>query len=426
LECGGSTPLCSATESLFRSGALRAIVKRRQAAALQGAHNFKLTHYLSVAGIALAPIAVVGCATGPTCCGFNSDLTPMSNTHRYRRYIEFGILCLLAAALLWWFGRNLNWTEVGHALAGSDPYLLVAAVVIICVVYFLRAFRWGALLKPLSAARFSDLFAATTIGFGAVFLVGRAGEFVRPVVLSMRDPRIRPSASLVTIVVERIYDMTAVVLMFALNLIWFKPPLALEIPFDRIRMAGLGLLAAAIIGILFLTWFRKKSAAVLGLFDRLFARWTFIPGALRRFVLRMLEQLAQALRVLVNMTELLETIGWTVLIWFGIVAANLLVMRAFHLNVGFAETIFVLGWLLVGSLVPTPGGGAGAFHAATAAGLLLLGVKKETAAALSIVMHLVDLGPAVLFGLFYFIRGDLSLAKLRSMISPEPNEVQLR
>jgi len=100
------------------------------------------------------------------------------------------------------------------------------------------------------------------------------------------------------------------------------------------------------------------------------------------------------------------------------------VMRAFHLPVGFPETIFVLGWALVGSLVPTPGGAAGAFHAATAAGLLFLGVHKETAAALSIVMHLVDFGPAVLFGIFYVIRGDLSVAKLRTMISPEQVQEQ--
>ena len=122
-----------------------------------------------------------------------------------------------------------------------------------------------------------------------------------------------------------------------------------------------------------------------------------------------------------NARELAETIGWTGLLWFGIALANLLVMRAFHLNVGFPETIFVLGWSLVGSLVPTPGGAAGAFHAATAAGLLFLGIKKETAAALSIVLHLVDFGPALLFGIFYFVRGDLSLSKLRTMISPEPS-----
>ena len=351
----------------------------------------------------------------------------MSDSHSYRKYIEFGVLCLLASLLLWWFARNLNWTEVRRSVGDSNPYLLVAAIVLISSVYLFRAFRWGALLKPLSAARFSDLFAATTIGFSAVFLVGRAGEFVRPVVLSMRDPRVRPSASLVTIVVERIYDLTAVALMFAINLIWFRPPFGLNVSFDQVRLVGFGLLGVTILGIVFLTWFRTQSATVIEFFERLFARWHFIPRRLASLVLRILEQLAQALRVLVNLGELAETIGWTALLWFAIVAANLLVMRAFHLNVGFPETIFVLGWALVGSLVPTPGGAAGAFHAATATGLLFIGVRnRETAAALAIVMHLVDFGPALLFGLFYVIRGDLSVSKLRAMISPQSEEVQLR
>jgi uncharacterized protein (TIRG00374 family) len=345
----------------------------------------------------------------------------MSSAQSYRKYIEFAVLCLLASALLWWFGRNLDWTEVRHAVANSDPYLLAAAVLIISAAYFFRAFRWGALLKPLSAARFGDLFAATTIGFSGVFLLGRAGEFVRPVVLSMRDPRVRPSASLVTIVVERIYDMTAVALMFAINLIWFKPPFALDISFDRVRIVGWGLLGATMLGIAFLIWFRAKSSLVIGFCERLFSSLRFIPRKLATLVLQLLEQLAQALRVLVNLTELFETIGWTALLWLGVAVANLLVMHAFHLQVGLGATIFVLGWSLVGSLVPTPGGAAGAFHAATAAGLLFLGIRKETAAALSIVMHLVDFGPALIFGVFYVIRGDLSLAKLRTMISPEPS-----
>ena len=347
----------------------------------------------------------------------------MSNAQSYRKYIEFAVLCLLASVLLWWFGRNLDWVEVRRALRSSDPYLLGGAILIVCIAYLFRAFRWGALLKPLSAARLADLFAATTIGFSGVFLVGRAGEFVRPVVLSMRDPQVRPSASLVTIIVERIYDLSAVALMFAINLIWFRPPIALEVSFDRVRLAGFGLLGATIFGLGFLTWFRKSSSTVIAFCERFFSRWRIIPQRLARLVLRILEQLAKALRVLVNLRELAETIGWTVLLWFGIAVANLLVMRAFHLNVGLPETIFVLGWSLVGSLVPTPGGAAGAFHAATAAGLLFLGVtKKETAAALSIVLHLVDFGPALLFGLFYIIRGDLSFAKLRAMISPEQRE----
>jgi glycosyltransferase 2 family protein len=336
----------------------------------------------------------------------------------YRKYIEFAVLCLLAAALLWWFGRNLDWREVGHAVSTADPLLLAIAVVLISTAYLVRAFRWGALLKPLSAARLTDLFTATTIGFSAVFLLGRAGEVVRPVVLPMRDPRVRPSAALVTILIERIYDFMAVALMFALNLIWFKPPGELEISFSRVRTVGFALVGGIMAGIVFLIWFRKNSAMLLDALNRLFARWRFIPRRLSNLVIGVLEQLSSALRVLVNAAELAETVGWTVLVWLGIASANLLVLRAFHLDVGVSETIFVLGWSLLGSLVPTPGGAAGAFHAATAAGLLFLGVKKETAAALSIVLHLVDFGPAVIFGLFYFIRGDLSISRLRTLISP--------
>jgi glycosyltransferase 2 family protein len=340
-------------------------------------------------------------------------------TRTYRKYIEFAFLCLLAAALLWWFGRNLDWREVRHALSTADPLLLTIAVVIICLAYVGRAFRWGALLKPLGAARFPDLFAATTIGFSAVFLIGRAGEVVRPVVLPMRDPRVRPTAAIVTILIERIYDFMAVALMFAINLIWFEPPnLALEVSFSRVRAVGFALLASTVIGIVFLIWYRRNSAKLLEALNRLFSRWHFIPQRLAQLVIRILEQLSSALRVLVNAAELAETAGWTVLVWLGIATANLLVLRAFHLDVSMSETIFVLGWSLLGSLVPTPGGAAGAFHAATAAGLLFLGVKKETAAALSIVLHIVDFGPAVLFGLFYFIRGDFSISRLRTLISP--------
>ena len=138
--------------------------------------------------------------------------------------------------------------------------------------------------------------------------------------------------------------------------------------------------------------------------------------------MRLLEQLALALRVLVNARELAVTIGWTAFIWGAIAVANLLVFRAFGLEFGFTETIFVVGWALVGSLVPTPGGAAGAFHAATAGALIFLGVAKETAAGVSIVMHLVDFGPALAFGLVYVIRGDISVARLRTLTSPEAVE----
>jgi len=344
------------------------------------------------------------------------------STKNYRKYLEFAGLCLLAAGLFWWFGRKLNWSEVRVAVSHSNPYLLGAAALIVCLSYVVRAFRWGALLKPLGPARFADLFAATTVGFGTVFLIGRTGEVVRPVVLPMRDKRVRPSASFVTIMVERIYDMMAVVFLFAVNLVWFKPPASSGSDFTKVRIVGVGLLLATAIGVGLMTWFRKNSKIVIGGLSRVFERFGFIPQRLAKLAIGTLEQLARALRVLVNFGELAETIGWTALLWFGVTVANLLVIRAFGLNFGLPETIFVLGWSLAGSLVPTPGGAAGAFHAATAAGLLVLGVEREKAAAISILMHVIDFGPAVLFGFFYMIRGDLNFTKLRALASPEAVE----
>jgi glycosyltransferase 2 family protein len=339
-----------------------------------------------------------------------------------RKYLEFAALCGLAITLLWWFGRKLDWPAVRAAVGQADWVLLSLAAVLICLAYLFRAYRWGAFLAPLVPARLSDLFVATTVGFSAVFLLGRAGEVVRPVALPLRDPRIRPAASFVTIIVERIYDMIAVVLMFALNLLWFKPPSGAALEFSRVRLVGVVLLLVAITAVAGLTWFRKKSDVALGWLKWRLEGLGFLPVRLRRGVFSVLEQLARALRVLVDARELAITAGWTAMVWLGIGLANLLVLRAFGLPFGVRETVFVLGWALVGSLVPTPGGAAGAFHAATAAGLIFLGVMRETAAAIAIVLHLIDFGPAVIFGLFYFIRGDINLKRLRSLTSPEAVE----
>lgn len=312
--------------------------------------------------------------------------------------------------------------EVRQAVSHADLYLLGLAVVVICLVYLFRAVRWGALLAPLSPTSLRNLFIATTVGFSAVLLLGRAGEVVRPVVLPMRDPKIRPSASFVTIMVERIYDMLAVSVLFAANLLWFTPPIKVTNEFSRVRLGGMVLLFLSLAGVFFLIQFRKRSATVVDWIRKKLESRGFIPARLTRAIVSILEQLARALRVLVDARELAVTVAWTAMVWFGIAVANLLVLRAFGLPFGLPATIFVLGWSLVGSLVPTPGGAAGAFHAATAAGLIFLGVDPETAAAVSIVMHVVDFGPAVIFGLYYLIRGDINLSRLRRLTSSEAVE----
>ncbi len=135
-----------------------------------------------------------------------------------------------------------------------------------------------------------------------------------------------------------------------------------------------------------------------------------------------LEQLATALSVLSNVRQLTISLAWTFLLWFSIAMGNLFVCRAFGLPFGISHILFVLGWSMVGSVVPTPGGGAGAFHAATGAALVVLGAQREQAAAVAIILHLVDFAPAAIFGLFYFLHGEINVAALLSLISAKAVE----
>ncbi|MGH9943702.1 MAG: lysylphosphatidylglycerol synthase transmembrane domain-containing protein [Pyrinomonadaceae bacterium] len=333
-----------------------------------------------------------------------------------RRYLKFTALILLATLVLWWFGRDLDWAGVRAAVGRADGRWITTGVLLVCGSYLVRALRWQALLAPLAPAGLRELFAATTVGFGAVFLVGRTGEVVRPAFLPFREPRVSPAASFVTIGVERLYDMVAVVLIFAVNLIWFRAPAGGDVAaYARVRQAGVVLLTLAAVGVIALVWFRRHTPLLLGwIGQKLEGRPAFVRR-LGHLLVGLLEHLAQALSVLVDARSLAVTVGWTALLWTGIAATNWIILRAFGLPFGLGETLFVLGFALVGSLVPTPGGAAGAFHAATAAGLVFLGTAREQAAAVSIVLHLVFFGPAVIFGLYYFLRSDVSLARLKSL-----------
>lgn len=345
-----------------------------------------------------------------------------SSVAKYRRHLEFSALLLLAVAIVGWFGRRLDWQQVKVAMKDSDWRLIALAGVIIGLAYLWRALRWQALLAPLTKASLREIWIATTVGFAAVLLVGRAGEVVRPVVLPMRDRRVRPAASFVTIMIERLYDSITVGFLFALNLLWFRPAGSSGVDLAYMREVGWLLVTLLCVVLAGLVWFRSRSRRVIGWLDNKFASWTRLPARLKRAVLSILDQLARALGVLADARELAVTVGWSLLLWSSVAAANLFVFRAFGLQFGMTHALFVLGFSMVGSAVPTPGGAAGAFHAATAGALILLEVPRDQAAAVAIVLHLVDFVPAALFGMFYFLRGDVNFARLRALASTEAVE----
>ena len=341
-----------------------------------------------------------------------------------RKYIKFILLFLFAVFIFWFFGRNLDWQEVSVSLRKADPFYLALAFVGICLGYFLRAVRWKVLLGPITEVSLRELFATTTVGFAAMFLVGRAGEIVRPMWLPMRDKRVRPSAAVVTIFVERAFDLASLICFFSVSLIWFKAPAGHESEFASIKLVGNLMLAATVAGFIALIIYHRNSVRINGWFASITDK-KFIPVRLREIFLSLLSHLATSLNILKSAREIFWVAFWTIALWLAIALPTWLVLLAFNLPMSFVGSIFVMGVASLGSLVPTPGGAAGAFHAVTAGSLIILGVDREQAAAVSIVMHLVYFAPAVFFGLYYFFHGDISIERFRSLLSSENAEREI-
>jgi glycosyltransferase 2 family protein len=337
-----------------------------------------------------------------------------------RNYLRFIILLLFTVFIFWFFGRGLDWGLVSESLRKADPGYLSAAILVICVGYLLRAIRWKVLLEPITESSLKELFATTTVGFTAIFLIGRAGELVRPMWLPMRDKRVRPSAALVTLGLERIFDLAAIVCFFSVNLLWITPPAGREREFEFVEFVGIAMLFAVAAGFAGLAIYQRWSQRVNAWAKRVTTR-RFIPVRFQRIILSILKQLSSALAILRDWREVLSVAFWTFALWASIALPTWFVLLAFNLPVSFADSIFIMGFAAVSSIVPTPGGAAGAFHTGTAVSLIFLrpDIRYEDAAAMSIAMHLVYFAPAIVFGLYYFFHGDISIERFRNLISSE-------
>lgn len=340
-----------------------------------------------------------------------------------RKYLKFTLLLLFAVFIFWFFGRDIEWAKVSESLRRANALYLVAAVSVICLGYLLRAKRWQVLLAPITPTSLKELFATTTVGFAAVFFIGRMGEIVRPMWLPMRDRRVRPSAALVTLGVERIFDFAALITFFAVNLLWFKPPSGKDEDFAFVKFIGGIMLAGVAFGFLLLILYAKFSAPIIGWFERASEK-KFIPQRLRRIFLSLLKQLAAALQILRDWREVASVVFWTLALWFSIAFPTWFVLKAFDLPLDFSASLFIMGFAAVSSVVPTPGGASGAFHTATAKSLIFLGINDEQAWAASIAMHLVYFAPAIFFGLYYFLRGDISWTRFKEMLSSSEHPIE--
>jgi uncharacterized protein (TIRG00374 family) len=345
-------------------------------------------------------------------------------SHFLRRQLKIIIGFLVGACFIIWFASKLDWAKVWSDLVAANHVLIIVATFLISATYLIRSFRWQALLAPMRKTSISHLFAANAIGFAGIFLFGRAGEFIRPVIASMRE-KIKFTVTLATILIERIFDTIAVAIFFSFALLFFNYNTVNEdsrrIVHDLLPVAYIFVIACVvgIVSLVFLS--RKKHRPTPPVTGKGFAKW------IKSHLSHLLYNLITGLRVLRDRRAFFMTAGQTILLWACVALSTYLVLRAFDIRLTTTQVLFVLGFEMMGSTIPTPGGAAGAFHTAAAVGLKLLGVETNLAASCAIILHLVTFAPSVFFGLFYTIRDGISLSALRNLedLSEHPEKLRL-
>jgi uncharacterized protein (TIRG00374 family) len=315
----------------------------------------------------------------------------------------------LTVALLWWFFHNLDVGEVWRAVKHSDLRLLAVAVVSTVVVYVFRAWRWQALLLPIGDATFRNAFRITVMGFTASNLLpGKLGEVMRPYLLS-RAQGFDAAAAFATVIIERVLDLSCVLLLFSL----FLATTSIDVGPD-VRFAGIATAAAAILAL---------GSLVIGAGhpERL-GRWAghltrALPGKISAVVSRFVRTFVEGLAVMRRPGALFAAFLLSFGVWLTIAAGIWLVAQAFDLTFPFTGSFLVMLFLVAGVALPTPAGLGGFQVMFVWATTEFLGAGKDPAAACALVLHAVSFVPVSVMGLWFMTRDGLSLRGLNQMRS---------
>ncbi len=110
--------------------------------------------------------------------------------------------------------RSFDWAKFRQYTVGVSLWHIGAGVALIYLAYVLRAVRWAIFLKPTAPTSFRRLIAPQIIGFSALGLFGRAGEFARPYLIARKE-KLSFTSQLAVWTVERFFDLGAVLALMA-------------------------------------------------------------------------------------------------------------------------------------------------------------------------------------------------------------------
>jgi hypothetical protein len=310
---------------------------------------------------------------------------------------------------LWLAVKGEDWSAVASALRTTDWRVLATLPLAGVYSLYVRCQRWQLLLERASRRPqpMGPIFSASAIGFMAnMVLPFRIGEFARPYLVA-RHSGIPLSATVATVVLERILDLVA---LFFFGL-WVVS--ATQVPTLVVRLTWI---AGASVFVLFLAiltvHFRR--AVLLPVVDRV---WLALPGRIGQRIVRVEHEFLDALAVAAEGSVLLKALAWSIYLWLVIALNFSLGFLALGLDVPFlgaGVTVTTLVALAVS--VPGAPGFVGQFEWGCKVALgEVYGVEGALAVAYSLVTHAAQWATQVAVGLVCLVRQGLSLSELERL-----------
>jgi len=316
---------------------------------------------------------------------------------------------------LWLLLGRLSLAEIGAALAAADLSLLPLALVSLALGYAARITRWWLMLRPaapeLSWGRAAGPFLVSIAVNNVAPL--RAGDVLR--LFAFRgNPALGPVRVLATVVVERVLDLSALLVVFFLVLPFVPEG---RMPEGMLRMASLvaGLGAAAALGLFLFPTLGARLIALVGA-----SKLGQQSGLVRR-LLGVAETLVESLRSLAG-RRLAGILLLTAVAW--VLEGGVFVAAASALGVagGLPAAFFALATATLATLLPSSPGYVGTFHFFAAQAAIAFGTAAGAAAAFAVAAHLVLWGATTLAGL---VAALLMLASRRAGLGLPPASPEL-
>jgi uncharacterized protein (TIRG00374 family) len=309
---------------------------------------------------------------------------------------------LLSAAAVVVLLRQVNARDLAHNIGRADPVWFGVACLLTVVAYWLRAVRWGEILSPEARVSQGKLFATTMVGFLAInTLPARLGEVVRAYALA-RSERIKTGTVLGSVVIERIFDLAALALFWALSLLFAPYP-------SWFRWSGyvtIALSVAVTVGLWLLHEGHYDTTSLGSRLSNLAPRWLKAPveGPVASF--------AAGLRVLGKPSTMGVTGILTLATWIVTGSIFLAVGQSMKLALPLWSPFLLSFVVCVAIMVPSSPGFIGVLEGSCVVGLSLLGVDASRALAYGVVYHLTQILPLVVLGGFYALQGRMGPREL--------------